>query len=467
MKTEAIGFYKSLIYTFSLIFLWRLIDYIPVPYTDYAMSAGSFAATNNSISVLSLGLMPYLSAYVLIEVLSLFVPPLKFWRKEGSTGRAKLFRAALAVTVLLAVVQGYMIAEGLESMIGYDGKSFINNSGMGFRLQLVLTLTAGLFLSLLVADQISKKGIGHGISVLLLVSYTANICAILPESLETVFRNHFGGEHITVDDAYLFLLILLALFLIVAFIVIFEKSHMRIPVKFENGMEAYLPLKLTTAGIEPASGLQTLIIIPVLLFGRLLPVEWVSQILFPPGAYYYIFNFLGILFLYYLLTFLFYNPTKMLEFLQSRNCSVMLPSNKNSLGNIIKSLIVMAMVGTLYLSLFVFLPSISHLFWPVSLVGVSLIVMISIALDIAGEAAFRVKFGSLSAVTEFHSIPKAGLAKSLLDQHKIPCHLRGYYHRALLYFFGPYIEVALLVPKSKENEAVEVIDRYLGSHSVL
>lgn len=123
----------------------------------------------------------------------------------------------------------------------------------------------------------------------------------------------------------------------------------------------------------------------------------------------------------------------------------------------------MAFVGALYLCFLILMSEVSIriLALPMFIGGVGLIKTVAIALDLLEEGKMRRKAGSFVKVAEFHDIPKAGLCKSLLDQYEIECHLRGYYHRALYYFFGPYIEVSVLVPEGKAEEAKEIIKLYI------
>ncbi len=125
----------------------------------------------------------------------------------------------------------------------------------------------------------------------------------------------------------------------------------------------------------------------------------------------------------------------------------------------------MAFVGAIYLCIVSLLPDILRTGFnlPVYLGGTGFILTVAIALDIFEEVRMRRNGGNLVKVAEVHDVPTAGLAKSVLEGKGVSCHLRGYYHRALLYFFGPYIEISVLVPEGQVSEAQEVIGKYVGS----
>jgi preprotein translocase subunit SecY len=472
---------KRVLLTIGLIILWRIIVLIPVPGLDsielerFIMErsgalTGFFGMFSSGalfrVSVFALGIMPYISAYVLVEILSLFIPPLKSWRQQGYAGRGKLLRTALWATLALALLQGYGIARGIEGMAG---GAFVINHGMGFRLLTTITLATGTFITLLIANLITRKGIGHGISILLIVGYTMHgLWDILQFSgtLSRISEGFHTGSH----PAYLMISII-GTALLVILIVFIEKSHRRIQVRYDDNTEAYIPLKLTTAGIEPVGWASGILMLPITLaaFSSNLTLQKMANSLAPGGIIYFILLFATIIFLYYLFTSFFYNPGKIRSFLKERNASIIVPPGEDEERYIDRSLEALALVGSLYLCFIYFIPEIP-LWFSDSQVGVMtisisalgsvpLIVIVAIALDLIGETRIR-KTHNLIKVAELHDVAKAGLLKSLLEGKGIPCHLGGYYHRALLYFFGPFIEISALVPKDKTDEANDVIKRY-------
>jgi preprotein translocase subunit SecY len=439
---------------------------VPVPGINFQALGNLFQRSGSEpiftryevISVIALGIFPYLPAYMIIEILSVFIQPLKSWRTEGYSGRVKIRKVALLATFLLALWQGYGVAHGLEGLVGTLGEKIVRSPGLSSRLVLTLTLTAGTFLTIWIAELITRKGIGHGISVLIFTGFAAGIFSDIPQ-IKLVTHEHSHGP----GSFLLFAIVLIAL---TAFIVLLEKSHKRISVKFKDGIEAYIPLKLTSAGITPVYWGSMLIGLPttLFLFIKTTHCQWLIEAFTPGGFWYFIIHSVIIIFLYYLFTSFFYNPSKMISFLKSREASIVSPAEENEKSYIDRSLEAMIPVGGLYLCFIVFAPKAIFRFLGFNLGGIDLIIAVVILLDLIGDVRLRRKENNLVKVAELHDVPMAGLVKSLFEQKGLPCYLRGYYHRALLYFFGPYIEISVLIPEERISEAKEIIENYLDAN---
>jgi len=154
----------------------------------------------------------------------------------------------------------------------------------------------------------------------------------------------------------------------------------------------------------------------------------------------------------------------MAAFLKNRQAPIIFAPGENGESYIDRSLEAMIPVGAIYLCLFVFIQQVIPRLLDFYLGGVTLMITVAILLDLIEEMRIRRKGNNLVKVAELHDVPMAGLVKSLLEQKGLPCHLRGYYHRALLYFFGPYIEISVLVPENKITDAKEVIENYLDAN---
>jgi len=461
-KTPQSDFYKRIIFTVGLLAVSRMLLCIPPP----GISAAALLDDNSSalfslfglphFSIVCLGIMPYISAYVVIEILSLIIPPLKSWRAEGSEGRKKLFRSARLATLFFAFLQGYGIALGLENMMAPGVSMIVPNPGWNFRLLLILTLTTGTFLLVWIADLITTKGVGHGISILLFAGFSASFYSNIHSEfseLSKIYVSHVPFER--------FILVAFAVFiaaLLIMLVAMIEKSHKKIDVIFNDVKKASLPIKLTTAGIVPATFAASLIMLPLTL-GNFFSWSWL-ECFFAESVFYYIVYALLIIFLYFVFTSIFHYPEKIVNFLKNRNASIVAPQGKSVNKFLDNNLEIMALCGAIYLSILCISSRVVLRFWIFPFGALVLIKLVSIALDILEEARIRKEHKWLVKVGEFHDPAKAGLAKSLLEKHGIPSLLRGYYHRALLYFFGPYIEISLLVPQEKVKEASETINRY-------
>jgi preprotein translocase subunit SecY len=459
-------FLKRVIITLSLVLLSRILVLIPAPGIDWEVLARVIRAPGRELdfsalylfSTFALGITPYLSAYMLVEIFSLFIPPLKTWRGEGHSGRAKLKKVSLFATFLFAFAWGYAMAKGFE---GLSQIQIVKTPGLSFRLILSLTLTAGTFFMIWIADLITRRGIGHGVSVLILAGYGISIFSSLSE-IKIISYQHSPLSY--------FLLFFIMAAALVTLIVWIEKSHKKISVKFKDGFKASLPLKITSAGITPVEWTSLLTMAPLTIYG--LVDKSASQklilSLLPGTIWYFIAYSIGIIFLYYFFTPFFYHPKKTRTFLENRQASIAPPPGIKEETYMGKSLRVMIPIGVLYLGLVVFTPHLifSRIFGfsPGYFGGIGLIVTVAILLDLIEEIRVRRKGNNLVKVAELHDVPKAGLLKSILLQKGLPCHLQGYYHRALFYFFGPYIEISVLVPMGQVSEAVSLIKKYMDSN---
>lgn len=137
--------------------------------------------------------------------------------------------------------------------------------------------------------------------------------------------------------------------------------------------------------------------------------------------------------------------------------------NQINENKIDRSLEIMAAVSSIYLCIFYFLPevAIKLLGFSTFLSGIAIIKAVAIIMDLNNEFVLRKKSNNLVKIAEFHDVPKVGLLKTIFEQKGMPCLLKGYYHRSLLYFFGPYIEISVLVPENRSIEARELINRYI------
>ncbi|MFA6055017.1 MAG: hypothetical protein WC769_06560 [Thermodesulfovibrionales bacterium] len=467
-RTPLIGdFEKRVLYTLGMLAVWRMLTHIAPPGIDFEAVNRFFIDRGGEsllkdlfglphLTVLALGLMPYISASVAIEILALFLKPFKSWREVGYQGRLKLRQTSLIATFILAFVQGYWIAQGLTGM-GAEG--LVYDHGIGYRLFLTLTLTTGTFITIGIANQITRKGIGHGISVII---FTASAGRLLSHLFKLISMN---DEHVLSKSPFEYLLLstgILALLIVI--IVIMEKGNKRISVKYDDGMESYLPLKLTTAGIVPVdwAGYIVMVTVTMLSFLNIEPFQKIVVFLSPGKVSYSIIYAIAIIFLYFLFTSFFYRPKDMISSLQHKGAFLAVPIGKNTEDHIDRVLEIIAFAGAVYLCLLFFLPEILiRLGFPIFVGGVGLITTVAIVLDLSEESRVRRKSKSLTKIMEFHEVQKAGLFKGILEQKGIPCFLQGYYHRSLLYFFGPYIEISVFVPADKSSEASELFERYI------
>ncbi len=443
--------FMRVVFTIAMLMVYYILSLINVHGID--VSHTPLFTDGKRLSIVSLGIMPYISAYMITEVFSLFVPSMKRWRKEHYEGRRKLRIAALLVTLLLGLFHGYIIAWRLESM---GNGMLVFTPGLGFRLTVSITLTAVVFLLIWITDLITSKGIGHGVSVIIVSGLMVDMFRNLLDTPKQIVAN-MPTTLIVVFVAYLAVLWLIAWF---------ERGFKKIPVRYDDGIESYIPVKKTTAGILPATIFApSLILFPatILSFSSIPVLQELAQMLGPGEPGFLIMYLMLIVFFYFFMTAYFYNSEVIVSFLKARKGSVVVPSKENPeeyLDNHFKR---MAFTGALYLCFLTLLPElfINVIDFPFYFGGASLIILVVVVLDIYNEIMARKKSGNLIKVYESHDIPTAGLMKNILEKHEIPCHLKGYYHRALLYFLGPHIEVSALVPEDRAEEANAIINKYI------
>ena len=456
--------YKHLLWTLALLVFWNFMRHFPLPgiNNEALMGLGGLAEKMGlRFSLFSLGLMPYITACVVVEIVALFVQPFKQWRsKGGEQGRARLIRAAMFLTVVIGIVHGRALVWQLGNML--DGHALVDN-GTAFKSLLVLTLVAGLFFIIWIAGQISARGCGHGISLILLNGIVGGIPHDFVQALH-LYKGALSSPQV--------LMPILTLAGAIALIVYMERSAAQVPVRYADGTQAAFPIKLTTAGTTPVTWAYALLVIPILFVPFNVAINeatrpvsaWITGHLYQGSSVHTAASAVLIIVLYFVFTALFFNPREMIDYLRERNASV-IPDETDGNRDIYRALEGMAFIGSLYL---VLVPLSFKVIWwllqtgvtPVD--GISLIVAVCITLDLSGELLFRWRSDNLVRIAEFHEPWKAGLLRSLLEKEKVPCIVRGYYHRSLLYLFGPYIEMPVLVAGSNENAARDVMRRYFN-----
>jgi preprotein translocase subunit SecY len=452
---------KRFVFTVAVLVLYRLLLLIPAPgvnptQLDSADVRRIFLAVWPKFSILTLGIVPYIGAYVWVEIWSVIIPPLKSWRAEGTQGRRRLLKTALLTTVVFASLQGYLLAGNLENMAPLGLTPLVPNPGWSFRLLFMLSLTGGTFLLLWMAHLITMRGIGHGISIMILVSYSPAFLSLL----SSVFQ--LSEKFPERERFEVFLLSVLAILLIavvVSIIVIVERRHREVSVKFSDGTEATFSIKMTTAGTPPATIGASLAVLPLTLASFF---EWshLTQFYSYGSLSYYVLYALITIFLYFLFTALFHNPSAMIDHLRKNNASIVLDAEKDVSRFLDRKLELMAALGASYIVVLTIVCRLGVTLLGISVGAIVLITMVVIVLDVSYEARFRKTHEALSNVAEFHNLARASLLRSVLKSKGIPCLLRGYYHRGILYFFGPYIEISALVPRERAQEAAETISSY-------
>jgi preprotein translocase subunit SecY len=214
------------------------------------------------MTVFALNIMPYISASIIVQLMTAAIPSWEQLKKEGETGRKKLNQYTRYLTLFIAIFQAYGIAIGLESLRGSFGPAVIE-PGWGFRISCVITLTGGTMFLMWLGEQITARGVGNGISLIIFAGIVANLPSALAGTLEL---GRTGAL-----STFFIVFFLLAALLIIAAVVFIERAQRRIPVQYPKrqvgnrmfgGENTHLPLKLNTAGVMPPIFASSLLLLP-------------------------------------------------------------------------------------------------------------------------------------------------------------------------------------------------------------
>ena len=277
--TQATDLKRRLWFTIGALIVFRLLSHVPLPGIDPTALKTLFDQTKGGVldffnmfsggslermSLIALGVMPYITASIVVQLSTSLSPALGALKKEGESGRKKLNQYTRYGTVFLTIIQGYFIAVGLESWGATDGVSAVVEPGMLFRLACVTALVGGTMFLMWLGEQITSRGIGNGVSLIIM----AGIVAQLPVTIAQVFE---GGRTGTMQPLTV-LGIGIAILAMVAFICFMERAQRRVLIQYPKrqtarGMmqadKSHLPLKINTAGVIPPIFASSLLLMPL------------------------------------------------------------------------------------------------------------------------------------------------------------------------------------------------------------
>ena len=270
---------KRLWFTLGALIVFRLVSFVPLPGIDPTALNALFARTQGGVldffnmfsggalqrmSLIALGVTPYITASIIVQLCTSLVPHLMALKKEGETGRKKLNQYTRYGTVLLTIIQGYGIAVGLEGWGAGQGVAAVLDPGWFFRISTVITLVGGTMFLMWLGEQITSRGIGNGISLIIM----AGIVAHLPVSIGQLFEQTRTGA---VSPAFVLMVAILGLATI-AFICLMERAQRKILIQYPKrqvgtrqfqGDSSFLPLKINTSGVIPPIFASSLLLMPL------------------------------------------------------------------------------------------------------------------------------------------------------------------------------------------------------------
>ena len=389
--------------TIGLLAVYRVGVFVPTPGIDGRALAAFFESQMkgsllglidmfsggalSQMSVFALGIMPYISASIILQLLTVVIPYLERLSKEGEAGRKKITQYTRYGTVALSAIQGMGIAFGLESMKSPIGDLVVPEPGWGFRLIAVITMTAGTAFIMWLGERISEHGIGNGISLIIF----AGIVARLPSAIYSTGQMIQTGEL----SIFMFLMIGLLMVAVVAAIIFMERGHRKIPVQYAKrvvgrriygGSSTHLPLRVNTSGVIPPIFASSLLMFPATI-ANFVDQPWAQSVamMLSPGAFVYdAFYILLIIFFCYFYTAVQFNPVDVADNMKKYGGYIPgIRPGKRTADYIDRVLTRITLGGALYLSAICVLPTllIRQFNVPFYFGGTALLIVVGVALD--------------------------------------------------------------------------------------
>lgn len=395
---------KRIWFTLGALIIYRLGTFIPVPGID-ASVLGQIVGENQGgilgmfdmftggalgrMTIFALNIMPYISASIIIQLLSTALPSMEALKKEGESGRKKLNQYTRYLTVLIAVVQAYGFAMGLSSLRTHAGLSAVISPGPTFLVSYIVMLVTGTLFLMWLGEQITSRGIGNGISLIIFSGIVAN----LPHALGSLFELGRTGA---LSPAFVAVFLVLAL-LVIAFIVFMEQAQRRVVIQYPKrqvgnriygGDSTHMPLKVNTAGVIPPIFASSVLLVPATLSGFMHNStgilgrigQWLSQ----GQPLYMAFYALMIIFFSYFYAAVTFNPEETAENLRKQGGFVPgIRPGVNTARYFDRILSRLTTLGAGYMVLVCLLPQflINKYNVPFYFGGTSLIIIVSVTID--------------------------------------------------------------------------------------
>ncbi len=398
---------KKLAWTLFILCMYRVGVHVPVPGIDAGALSHFFASMQGSVfalldmfsggglrnvSVFALGIMPYISASIILQLLQVVSPDIKRMAKEeGQAGRRKITQYTRYLTVAITLIQGFGIAALLEGMVSPENAPVVMNPGWEFRLVTIVTLTAGTILIMWLGEQITAKGIGNGISLIIFSGIVVGIPSALMRSYQLIKAG---------DMNVLFAIFIVIMMLAVTVGIVFvERAQRRIPIQYAKrqigrkmygGQTTHLPLRINTAGVIPPIFAQSLLLFPATVAG-FSTAEWLQTVVswFQPTSIVYNVIFIALIFFFcFFYTAIIFDPKDIAENLKKAGGFVpgIRPGDKTReyIDNVLTRL---TLWGGIYISIISVLPMllIAQFNVPFYFGGTSLLILVGVAIDFMSQ----------------------------------------------------------------------------------
>ena len=396
---------KRIWFTLGALVIYRLGTYIPLPGIDPGVMQDVFDQQRGGVldifdtfaggalsrmTIFALNIMPYISASIIMQLMTAVVPSMEQMKKEGEAGRKKINQYTRYGTVLLAAVQGYGIAVGLEGMQAAGGETAVIDPGLFFRATTVITLVGGTIFLMWLGEQITQRGVGNGISLIIFAGIVAQLPTALASTLEL-------GRQGRLSTAFILFLLVMSV-AVIAFIVFMERAQRRILVQYPKrqvgnkmfgGESSHLPLKLNTAGVIPPIFASSILLMPLTVanFSGTGGPEWLTAVSAWLGRgqpLYLALYIAGIVFFAFFYTAVVFNPQDTADNLKRYGGFIPgIRPGKNTADYLDHVLTRLTCVGAAYLALVCLLPEllISQYSVPFYFGGTSLLIVVTVTMD--------------------------------------------------------------------------------------
>ena len=394
---------RRILFTLGVLIVYRIGAHIPTPGIDSAALAELFAQTKGTIlgmfdmfsggalsrlTIFALGIMPYISASIILQLMTIVSPHLAQLKKEGEQGQKKITQYTRYGTIVISLIQGTGISIGLEAMTSPgSGMPIVPDPGWDFRLMAILTLTAGTAFIMWLGEQITERGIGNGISLIIFAGIVAGAPSAVFMSMDLM-----GTGELSI---LVVLFLLVAMFAVVGAIVFTEGGQRRIPVQYAKrmvgrkmmgGQSTHLPLKVNTSGVIPPIFASSIIMLPATM-AQFIDHPWMQQFsaLMTPGTPVYSLFFVSAIFFFcYFYTAVIFNPTDVADNMKKNGGFIpgIRPGPKTA-DYIDRILSRLTFYGAMYLSFVCILPDylIKYFNIPFYFGGTSLLIVVGVSLD--------------------------------------------------------------------------------------
>ena len=395
---------RRILFTLALFVVYRLGEHMPTPGVNAAALAGAFRSQANTLfglydmfvggafsraTVFALGIMPYISASIILQLLGAVVPYFEKLRKEGEEGQKKITQWTRYGTVMISIVQSYAYSIFLVNLGASQGLSVVPQPGFAFYFSTIITQTAGTILVMWLGEKITEYGIGNGISLIIFVNILGGVPNRLMQAIDSVRAGSLGVVQIAV--------ILAIMIAVVAVVIVMTQATRKIPVQYAKrmvgrkmygGQSTHIPLRVNTAGVIPIIFASSIMILPTTVAGFVPPdhpLASLAQWFNPFGVLYNVLYAIIIIFFTYFYTAVVLNPNDLAE--NMRKYGGFIPGirpGRHTAQYIDKVLSRITLPGAFFLAAVAVLPDIIIGLFKVRAVGfggTSVLIVVGVALD--------------------------------------------------------------------------------------